>query len=101
MKDQSLKTVKTVRQPCHFSQKAAEDCAHSKTLRANRDRNELRQVLECAQSSAAFEALACHCRRRLTSAFSLIEVIGVLAVTLILMLAFAWTTVKSMDVAYN
>jgi len=34
--------------------KAAEDCAHSKTLREYCSRTNLRQVLECAQSSAAF-----------------------------------------------
>jgi hypothetical protein len=37
-----------------ISAKAAEDCAHSKTLREVAKPSTFRQVLECAQSSAAF-----------------------------------------------
>jgi hypothetical protein len=47
--------------------KAAEDCAHSKTLARCFTRPIRRQVLECAQSSAAFcanvgrcDCLTCH-----------------------------------------
>jgi hypothetical protein len=44
------------RAPSQPNAKAAEDCAHSKTLREIRKRTKIRQVLECAQSSAAFLA---------------------------------------------
>src|SRR6266481_7950408 len=35
------------------------------------------------------------------SAFSLIEVLGVMAVAMIIILALSWTTIKSLDVTYN